>query len=274
MTAVIFIYIALTGLALGSFVNALVWRLHKQSVASKKNQSRKDLSIVNGRSMCTHCKHVLAPKDLIPVVSWLLLRGKCRYCGKRIEDTPLAELLTPTLCVVSYMFWPYEFTWTGWALFAVWVLIITCFVALALYDARWFILPDRIVAVALVLAVLFFALRVHSSNEPVVLFVGLLGAAALLPGFFALVYGLSKGTWIGFGDVKLAVVLALLSPSLFGAVVVLFAASCSGIIVSLQPLLSKDMTLSSKIPFGPFLLLGSYVAVLWADRMYALFLGV
>src|SRR4051812_13278636 len=91
------------GLCLGSFVNALVWRVHEQEAAKKPN---KKLSVLNGRSMCPHCEHELAAKDLIPVLSWLSLGGKCRYCHKPIsKQYPLVELLTALLVVGSYIWW-------------------------------------------------------------------------------------------------------------------------------------------------------------------------
>src|SRR3989344_6490262 len=116
------------GLAFGSFVNALVWRLHEQEERAKSKEQRrkkgkakntaklsshtsvlssKDLSILKGRSMCPSCKHGLAAKDLVPVLSWLTLRGKCRYCHKPISiQYPLVELITATLFVISYLLWP------------------------------------------------------------------------------------------------------------------------------------------------------------------------
>src|SRR3712207_2755294 len=90
------------GLCLGSFVNALVWRIHEQDILREKErlssadkQRLEKLSISKGRSMCMHCGHELAAKDLVPVFSWLYLRGKCRYCKHVIPDSPVAELLVP-----------------------------------------------------------------------------------------------------------------------------------------------------------------------------------
>jgi leader peptidase (prepilin peptidase)/N-methyltransferase len=93
-----------TRLCLGSFVNALIWRLHTQE-GLKSKKERTKYSITKGRSMCMHCKHTLSTIDLIPVFSWIYLRGKCRYCGYTIPDNPISELLTPTLFVISYLYW-------------------------------------------------------------------------------------------------------------------------------------------------------------------------
>ena len=75
----IFIVLAGFGLIFGSFVNALVWRVRQQELG------KKDLSVIHGRSQCPHCHHELAAKDLIPLVSWLMLSGRCRYCSRPIS---------------------------------------------------------------------------------------------------------------------------------------------------------------------------------------------
>src|ERR1700712_4728549 len=105
----IFLLVVL-GLIFGSFVNAFVWRLHeRESLLQKKRKPTKkqlsELSILHGRSMCVHCHHELAAKDLVPLFSWLWLRGKCRYCHKPIQDSPLIEAVLPVLFIVSYLAW-------------------------------------------------------------------------------------------------------------------------------------------------------------------------
>src|SRR5690606_15326595 len=103
----VIIVLALLGLIFGSFVNALVYRLHEQSAQGKKQRTKgkvknKQLSISKGRSICVHCKHELAWYDLIPVLSWLLLRGKCRYCHKPISrQYPVVELVTAAIFALS-----------------------------------------------------------------------------------------------------------------------------------------------------------------------------
>jgi len=91
--------------------------------------------------MCPHCKHPLAAKDLIPVLSWLQLRGKCRYCKVPIEDTPLPELGVAALFVASYIWWPMEFTTMGKVNFIAWLIVLVGFMALIIYDLRWLTLP-------------------------------------------------------------------------------------------------------------------------------------
>jgi leader peptidase (prepilin peptidase)/N-methyltransferase len=245
--------LALAGLVLGSFVNALVWRLHE----------KKDW--VTGRSECPHCHHVLAPKDLIPLLSWLMLGGKCRYCHKPIPDSPLVELTLPILFVLSYVFWPQPLIGVGLYEFVFWLIFLVGFVALAVYDLRWFLLPNVIVFPLIWLAVaqelgklLFF----HGTWGG--LFGALLGAA-VISGLFYIIFVVSKGRWIGFGDVKLAIVLGILAGGALPALLVLFAASLIGSLSSLQLVLTGRANRKSHLPFGPMLIAGVILVVLFGQ---------
>jgi prepilin signal peptidase PulO-like enzyme (type II secretory pathway) len=245
----------LLGLVLGSFVNALVWRLHE-----KRNW-------IHERSECTHCHHQLGVLDLIPVFSWLWLRGKCRYCSKPIEDTPLTELAVPALFVLSYYYWPLPLQGEGLFTFIVWLIFIVGFVALAVYDIRWFLLPNKIVFPLMGLAV--FQLLVEF-----IFFSGswrdLLGAALgviVISGLFYALFVFSRGTWIGFGDVKLGVVLGLLAGGPLPALLLLFIASVLGMIFSLPLLFAGKASRKSYVPFGPFLLAAMVVVELFGSSL-------
>ncbi|MEK9196125.1 MAG: prepilin peptidase, partial [Patescibacteria group bacterium] len=142
------------GLCFGSFVNALVWRVYQQSLPKAKRPKKVDLSIQKGRSVCPNCHHVLGWQDLLPVISWLGLRGKCRYCSKPILwQYPLVEILTAVIFVISYLFWPFEFTGTEVVIFGLWLAVVVNLVALAVYDVKWMLLPNRLVKFALGFAV-------------------------------------------------------------------------------------------------------------------------
>ena len=138
---IIVIFIGAFGLIAGSFINALVWRIREQSI----HTNSKDLSIVNGRSICPNCKHKLAAIDLIPVFSWLSLRGKCRYCHKSISPQYLiVELITAAAFILSYAFWPQPVSGIEAVEFAIWLVLLSGLVALFIYDLKWRILPNRI----------------------------------------------------------------------------------------------------------------------------------
>lgn len=280
MNGLIIFSLAILGLCLGSFVNALVWRIFKQNelldsdpMAQNKKQ-REEMSVVTGRSMCTHCKHRLSALDLVPVFSWLWLKGRCRYCKEVIEDTPIPELAVPLVIIVSFLVWPFGFELIGVMLFAIWTIVCVCFTALAVYDAKWFLLPDVIVFSLQGLAVMFAAIRLFETSDLAGSAIQIVLALVVLPGFFWLIYKLSDGKWIGYGDIKLAIALAFLVGSMFGAVIVLFIASFAGILFAIPQIVHGSKGLETKIPFGPFLILGTIVAVLLADAVYKNILGI
>ncbi len=272
----------LFGVIFGSFVNAFVWRLHEQSVIpakagiqkkekrkKKKELTVQDLSITKGRSMCPECHHSLAAKDLVPVLSWLSLQGKCRYCGKPISwQYPLVELLTGILFAVSYLAWPHGFSGVGMYQFVFWLFYVVVFVILAVYDLKWFLLPDKVVfplvGVALV-EVVTVAVWQHSFAalwQPV-------AGAAIIFGLFYLLFQVSKGAWIGGGDVKLALALGLIAGSPLQAFLVIFCASLLGTLASIPLLLQGKKGLKMHIPFGPYLLLATFLVSLYGERVAA-----
>ncbi|HUC89833.1 MAG TPA: prepilin peptidase [Patescibacteria group bacterium] len=257
----IILLLILFGLAFGSFVNALVWRLH----------SGQDW--VRGRSECSRCHHPLAAKDLIPVLSWVILRGKCRYCHKRITDNPLAELLVPALFVVSYLAWP---PLSGQALFdfVFWLIFIIGFTALALYDLKWFLLPDVIIFPLVALAFLQVAgdwlLFDHSWR----MLPGPAIGAAVISGIFYFLYAVSKGKWIGFGDVKLAIILGLLAGSAMKSLLVMLIASLAGTFIALPMVIQGKADRKSHLPFGPLLIVGMIIVQLWGSGIINWYTGL
>lgn len=265
-------YVLVLGICLGSFVNALVWRLHEQDLlANKKKPSQadrqrlKDLSISKGRSMCPSCKHELSAMDLIPVLSWVGLRGKCRYCRTPISwQYPFVEIMTATAFILSYIMWPFELA-SGIAIagFAVWLISMVLMVALGVYDFKWYLLPDKLVAPLTSLAVLYMILSVIGSATPLRALLLALGGGLLL---FAIFYGLqfvSKGAWIGGGDVKIAFALGLFAGSPILTMLLLFIASVMGTLVALPAVIARGSKLNSQIPFGPYLLAATVIVVLY-----------
>lgn len=250
------------GLIFGSFLNALTWRLHE----------RKDW--VRERSECPHCHHVLGLLDLIPVASWLFLRGKCRYCRKPIPDSPVVELAVPLLFVLSYAYWPVPLQGQGLFDFVCWLVYIIAFVGMAVYDIRWFLLPDKIVfpLIGLVIVqVLADWLLFHHHWQ---LLGGPLIGAGIISGLFYLLYVLSKGEWIGFGDVKLGIALGLLAGGALKALLVLLSASVLGTLVALPLLLQGKASRKTHLPFGPLLLAGMVIVGLWGTPLVNWYVGL
>ncbi len=291
------------GLILGSFVNALVWRLHAQeelrdkiivaedtvgklkggrSKVSRLRSELKALSMTKGRSMCSGCRHPLAPVDLVPLFSWIWLVGKCRYCHRPIEDPPLVELVLPVLFVLSYVFWPLTLSLQapGYGLFAfvLWLVFLVGFMALALYDIRWFLLPDKIVwpLVGLALVQVVVHATVFDGGWPVIM--QALWGVAIASGVFWVLFQIAerlKREWIGFGDVKLGIVLGLLVGGPLEAILLLYIASLLGLAVSLPLMLKSRLKRTSLIPYGPFLLAACVIVTLagpvltgWLDKLF------
>ena len=261
----IYFVLALVGLSLGSFVNAFVWRLHEQNEVLNSNHTDKKylkrLSISRGRSMCSHCRHELAVKDLVPVASWLFLRGKCRYCRSHIEDSPIVELLTASLFVLSYAWWPHAISGLGLYYFGFWLVFLVAFMILAVYDLRWYILPDKLVfplvglaIVQLVGSIIFYQVSLHSI---VTAFFGVV----ISSGIFYLIFLISKGEWIGGGDIKLGVIIGILIGGPMASLLMLFIASSLGSLVGIPFLLAGKRKV--RIPFGPFLLLSTVIVTLF-----------
>lgn len=255
------------GLCFGSFANALVWRIHKQDRDAKTKRKSKieNYSIVNGRSMCVHCKHILAWYDLLPVASWVILWGKCRYCHKPISlQYPVVELATTALFVISYIFWPLTLhTPYSIFLFATWLVLLTGFIALAVYDYKWMLLPDRIVFPLQAIAVVFVLTKFIESGGDMSVITGAFWAVMCSAGLFYVLFQISQGKWIGGGDVKLGVVLGLVLGGAAEALLMLFIASLLGSLIGIPLLLAKKTKLQAKLPFGPLLLIATFIVYLF-----------
>ncbi|MBI2577542.1 MAG: prepilin peptidase [Candidatus Wildermuthbacteria bacterium] len=275
------------GLIVGSFLNVVIWRLQTGE------------SVAKGRSYCPRCRHQLAWYDLMPVLSFAMLRGRCRYCKKPISiQYPLVELGTAMVffLIANYQFpllrqgfggqvisneiavGPAQFASLLY-LFAIASLLIVIFV----YDLKHFLIPDKILFPAIGLA---FAWKVFEHVQfsqvserglvlldPINMFFGFgivnplmnaLFAALIGFGFFLAVFAVSRGRWMGFGDVKLALFMGLFLgwPNLL---VALFVAFVVGAIIGIVLISLKRKGLKSEVPFGPFLIFGTLAAFLWGD---------
>lgn len=276
----IYIVIGALGLAVGSFINALVWRIHEQSkVKSQKPKAGKlsarqnEYSILTGRSMCPHCKHALAPSDLIPLLSWLLLRGKCRYCNKPISwQYPLVELMTAFLFVGSFVVWPHAFGSEGVLLFGSWLLLLTGLIALAVYDIRWMLLPNRLVYPLIIFWATVVMLRAIVFGGGAGMIIGVLLGVLACGGLFWLLFQLSNGTWIGGGDVKLGFLLGMVAGGAMPGIMVVFLASLLGTVWTLPLLLNKKIGIKAQVPFGPFLITATIIVYLFGMQLQESFL--
>lgn len=259
------IVLGLLGLTFGSFVNAAVWRIHQ----------RRARSLLNDRSECIHCHHKLAWLDLIPVVSWIALRGKCRYCGKPIEDTPLPEVGVALYFVMSYLFWP-----GGLAAplavtdFVFWLVYGVLLAILFVYDLRYMLLPNKITftLIGLALVQLLIHIVVAPSNGLNFLADAVLSVSSIA-GVYLVLYVISRGRWVGFGDVKLGVFLGLVLADWRLGLLTFLLANVIGCIVIFPGLLTRRLTRTSRVPFGPFLIAAFIISMLFGQTIVGWYLS-
>lgn len=257
------------GLIVGSFLNVVVLR-----------QGARSLS---GRSKCFSCESTIAWYDNVPVVSWILLRGRCRSCGSKISiQYPLVEALTGAL-----------FATAAWGLVppalvfseVLWLLahgaLIALLVAIAVYDMRHTIIPDKWAYSAAAMA-LILGLLARPDSE---IFTLLAGPITALP-LFTLWY-ISGGRWMGLGDSKLALSIGFFLGPLYGLVALWYAftigAVVSIVLFILVPQLlgfahsrgiirlrnaPQRLTMKSEVGFGPFLVVGFFVV--WFSLLFSL----
>jgi len=269
----VFIYVALTlfGAALGSFAAASVWRLRaRQLVADKeageeydKKEYKRLKKIISkpldDHSQCLHCEYKLKWYDMIPIISWLSLRGKCRNCKKPIGWFEfLMEVGVAAFFVLSYTFWPGGVeTALQITHFVLWLIAGVIMSILFAYDVKWFLLPDKLnFALAIVGLAIVGVVAVETGDVTGTLLSALAGVA-ILSGLYAVLYFVSKGRWVGFGDVKLNVGLALILVDWQLALVALFLANFIGCLIVIPLLASKKIARNSHIPFGPLLIAGA-----------------
>lgn len=246
-------FLFLIGAAVGSFLNVLIDRL-------PKGQS------LFGRSYCDHCRRQIAGCDLIPLVSFFLLRRRCRWCGEKLSwQYPLVELLAAIVFVLTWRLLIVinaNGTTRGLSLQSFFFLgIMACLIAIFVTDLKYQIIPDELLIVLGLFSLPFFI------NNP---FNHLL-AAGVLFGVFYLLHGITKGTAMGFGDVKFVLVIGLLQGMKWGLLSVYLAFLTGGILgMALVALRLKGP--KSKVPFGPFLVLG-IVATLFFQKELGLFVS-
>ncbi|MBC7459481.1 prepilin peptidase [Candidatus Saccharibacteria bacterium] len=265
------------GLVFGSFAGAQVWRLRaRQLVTDKKSGEPYDLAeytqlkkltsekLSKDRSRCLHCRYELRWYDLIPLVSWLGLKGKCRQCRHPIGVMePLIEIGTAVFFVASFLFWPFELN-SGLAITSL-VLWLVAGVGLAIlfaYDAKWYLLPDRVNVFVIIIGLISAVLAVLASDDTVGAIASVVGAVGVLSGLYLVLYFVSKGRWIGFGDIKLGLGLGLLLADWRLAIIALFFANLIGCLIVIPLMVMGKLKRDSQVPFGPLLIAGAIVAKL------------
>jgi leader peptidase (prepilin peptidase) / N-methyltransferase len=245
---------ALFGLAIGSFLNVVIYRVPRRE------------SIVRPRSHCPSCGTLIKESDNIPILSWLLLRGRCRHCGAAISPRYIfVELATAMLFAGLAARLGYN-----WDLPA-YLVLFAGLLSLACMDLEHLLLPKRVVYPVLLLVTLLLVMASVESGHWHQLIVAAISAVAWYALFF--VINLTSPRILGFGDVRLALLLGL-GLGWFGwrfVVIGFFAANVIGAIIGLALIATKRMSHDQPIPYAVFLALGTAVAVFAGPEVAPIF---
>ena len=232
------------GLIIGSFLNVVIYRLFHGG------------SIFFSRSACPFCHRSLTPWELVPVLSFICLRGRCHTCKRKISwRYPAVELITAItffLLAQNFLFWP-QFVFASFL------------IVIAVFDLKHYLILDKVLWPAILLAVL---VNLGSGSFWNGLFSGL-----GLAGFFLAQYFISQGRWIGFGDVKLGLLLGLIlgwPQVLVGAALAYF----SGALVGIGLIAWGKKQFSSKLPFGTFLAFSAIIVMIWGQSIVKWYLNL
>lgn len=238
------------GSTIGSFLSVVIHRLHHQ-----------EKGIISGRSQCPNCKNKLKWQEMIPIFSWLYLKGHCRHCRKAISSHYFVlELTTAILFALFFL------NWQSIPVLSFYLIELSFLIAIFFYDLMYKEIPDQLSLPAIVIALI--------GN----LFLGLIDiesmliGAFVLAGFFLLQFILSQGKWIGGGDIRLGLLMGLLLGWQQGLLALALAYILGGFI-SLFLLSQAKIRKNSEIAFGPFLVTATIIAMLKGPEILDWYLG-
>lgn len=255
LASIIFVF----GLCVGSFVNVVVLR------------SLRGEEFIRGRSHCDVCKRELLWYELIPLISYVMLRGKCRTCHAEIDIMhPIVELLTGSLFLWWFLIGFAFFRLTANPFSVIqplfWLLVGVLLLVIVVIDLKAMIIPDwAIVALSFLTLAYRSSLMIAGIDRPIDFAWSVFGASLAL-GFFLFLWLVTKRRGMGFGDVKLVFALALLLhwPQVG---VALFLSFVIGAVVGVVLLALRRTRFGVPLPFGPFLVTGTVIALLWGEAL-------
>ncbi len=305
LSSALYILVGFFGLIMGSFAGATVWRLRARQLVSDEaifaelqaksestkrltddeqqglewlNETKKDrlidlkrlqpltkATMSKDRSQCLHCHHELAWYDLLPLASWLSTGGKCRYCKKPIgKFEPIIEVSSAVLFLLTFHY-VLAGNFTVLALF--WLVVLVMLVILFAYDFKWFLLPDSVMIPLIALSTAYAAVNIAISDNPWQLAGSTVVSVTVLSGLYFVLWLVSRGVLVGFGDIKLGLALGLLLMDWKLAIMALFLANLIGTLVVVPGLLTKKLSRKSQVPFGPLLIVGFFIALFWGQAI-------
>ncbi|WP_088007239.1 prepilin peptidase [Indiicoccus explosivorum] len=242
-------FVFVFGLVFGSFYNVAGLRIPVGE------------SIAFPPSHCTTCDRRLTAGDLVPVLSFLALRGKCRSCGEKIRWVyPFMEFMTAVLFALAYVQFGFS------PEFFVAVLFLSLLVIITVSDIAYMLIPDKVL---LPLGAVLLGLRLFIPLDP--WWDALVGAAVGF-GLLLLIAIVSKGG-MGGGDIKLFFVIGLVLGT-YGTLLTLFLASFIGAVAGVIQLAATNQGRKTPIPFGPWIALAAVIVYFWGERMIAAYIGL
>ncbi|MDD4026889.1 MAG: prepilin peptidase [Candidatus Shapirobacteria bacterium] len=258
MDIIFYVIVFVLGLCFGSFVNMLVYR-----TALRYNLTKSQFLISNDkkkRSFCDYCGKQLKWYENVPVISWLVLKGKTKCCHKKLPISyPIVELLMGVIFVVFYFVGAYGNTPVQLILG---FLIVVLLAFSAVFDWKYMILPDFSTIILIIIA--FLGVIFDESN-----IIPYLLSVLISAGFLLILNLITKGKGMGMGDVKFALFMGLFLgyPKI---IIAFYVAFIVGAIYGIILMIFKKAKKKSQVPFGPFLILGTIIAWWWGEKIVEL----
>ncbi len=252
----IFPLILAIGISFGSFLTMLIPRIHE-----------KESGIFLGRSHCGFCKKTLRARDLIPIASYLIHKGKCAFCKEKISTLyPTIELSTGIMFALIYAKFPFENT-SGIPLTAFYLAISLALIFTFFYDIKYLEISDIILLPAIVLS-LIKSFAVGSPSIKSALIGGFIGIS-----FFLIQILISKGKWVGTGDIRIGALMGVFLgwQMTLAALVISYVI---GSIASIALLATKQKKIGSKIALGPFLVTGTFITLFFGEKIITWYLNL
>ena len=228
------------GAIVGSFLNVLIYRLPRK------------IEVVYSRSFCPECGHKLGFFDLIPLLSYILLKGKCRYCGEKISFIyPLVEFLTGVIFVISFIYYGFSIFYLKFIIFS------SILIVISIIDLKTMEIMDGPLYFGLFMGVIFLLIEKN--------FINTLYGIVIAPLIFFLIIVLSKGG-MGGGDLKLSFLFGLYLS--FPKIIPWFFLSfLIGFIPAIYLLITKKATRKTPLPFGPFMAISGIIVFLFGNQI-------
>ena len=254
------VFIFFSGLAIGSFLNVCIYRIPLSDVSIHSPR----------RSFCPECKKPINFYDNIPILSYLLLRRRCRQCKAKISVIyPLVELATAAL----FLFMFYHFGLTLELLLA--LIFVTLLIPISVIDAKHYIIPNVLIVTGLILGSVIVCGIAYQRADVWYLLTRLIGAVAGWTVLWLIAVvgsAVLRKTAMGGGDIKLMALNGLFLGAWPELVMVIAFSALSGAIVGSALILSGRKSRQSPIPYGPFLAGAAVLVLLWGDKLWHLYL--